>query len=183
MWTAPQAQSNSNRIVAPEIVMAALNTFAQDAEIDDYIESADEDGIIVYEASIKRGNKEIGVTLSETGEILEVEEEEEISWQQLPPVAQAALEKIDPHNRPRDIKFITSDGISFYDVGYALKGSGRDVSLSVDGEVFEIGQPIRASRLPSAILEQLAERYPSAAIKEAESKNDHPLRNHVARKR
>ncbi len=170
IWTAPQAQSDSNRIVAPETVMAALKTFAQGTEIDDYIERAEEDGIIVYEASIKRDNKEIGVTLSETGDILEVEEEEEISWEQLPLRARAALEKIDPHNRPGDIKFVTSDGISFYDVGYALKGSGRDVSLSEDGEVLEIGQPIRASRLPSAILEQIAKRYPGAAIKEAESK-------------
>ena len=169
-WTAPQAQPGSDRIVVPEIVLAALSTFAQGGEIDDFIERGEEDGLIIYEAEIKRGEKEIGVTLSETGEILEVEEEEEISWEELPPVARVALDEIDPDNRPGDIKFVTVDGISYYDVGYALKGSGRDVTLSVDGEVFEISQPVRASRLPSAIQEQIAKRFPSATIKEAESK-------------
>jgi len=166
--TSPQAQPVSTKVVVPEAVMAALKAFAKGAEIDDDIEIDEEDGIIVYEAEIKRGNKEIDVTLSETGEILEVKEEEEISWEQLPPAARATLEKIDPDNRPGEIKFTTEDGISIYDVEYPLKGSGRDVSLSVDGEVFEIEQPIRGSRLPSAIREQLAKRYPGATVKEAE---------------
>jgi uncharacterized membrane protein YkoI len=167
-WTAPQARPSADRVVVPEIVLQALSTFAQGAEIDDTIERGEEDGVIVYEAEIKRGNTEIGVTLSESGEILEIEEEEEISWEQLPLVVRAALEKIDPENRPGDIKFTTSDGRSYYDVGYALKGFGRDVLLSVDGDVLEIVQPIRGSRLPLAILEEIAERYPGATVKEAE---------------
>ena len=145
-----------------------LTAFAQGAEIDDYIERGEEDGIFVYEAEIERGNTDIGVTLSETGEILEIEEEKKISWEQLPLNAQVALDKIDSKNRPDDIKLVTKDGNNYYDAGYALKGSGRDVILSVDGDVVEIVRPIRGSRLPLAILEEIAERYPGATIKEAE---------------
>lgn len=108
--------------------------------------------------------------------------EEKISPDELPSAVRKAVKKKFAEAKVRGASKEVEDGRTVYEVELTVEGHAVDVTLSARGKILEVEKEIPASRLPEAVREAVAAKYPGAKIQKAEAitrGEDGPVRYEV----
>jgi hypothetical protein len=95
-------------------------------------------------------------------------DEEKISVEDLPAAVTKAVKKKFPEAKIRGAAKEVEDGKTTFEVELTDEGHAVDVALNAKGKILEIEKEIPASKLPAAVKQRLAAKYPGAKIEKAE---------------
>lgn len=166
----------------PEAVRATIHTHADGGTIIE-IEKEQSGDTPVYEVEIKKGRGRVEFQVSETGEYLGPETDDDkdgdrdgedgdenesaVEWSQLPDAVKNGLNTVLNGATAERVTREMEDGRTVYEAEFSADGQTRAVTVSDQGVVLETESEIAADALPEAVAAQLPD---NAEIREAELK-------------
>ena len=95
-------------------------------------------------------------------------EEKELTATQVPKAVHEAFQKAYPAAKGAKYSEETKEGKPVYEVEFKAKGKEIEATYSADGGLMETEEEIKTSELPQAVVQAIKQKYPHAALKEAE---------------
>ncbi len=96
------------------------------------------------------------------------EDEEAVTWEQLPAAVQAALPQLVGDVKNASFACEKEDGFLMYEAAYETQSGAQEVKLTPDGILVEREQKVSDDALPTAVAKSIADAFPGGKIAGAE---------------
>ena len=166
----------------PVVVQATVEKHAGQGRVTE-IEQETHRGETVYEVEVVLDGKKTEFQVSESGEYLGPEGEEDdgeeteglekgeeggVPWGQLPQAVQKALHGMLPDAQAARFSRDAEDGFITYEASYEKNGRKHELELAEDGHMVEQSEEIPPSSLPSDVMAELDKKLEDAEVEQAE---------------
>ena len=154
----------------PEAVRAALLAEAHGARITE-IERDTKNGRVVYEAEFIVDGREHEIALSPDGTVLgrkvEDDDDDDLTLDQLPVAARAALLKLAGSNRITEVEREREHGVMVYEAEWTAGGTAHEAAVLADGTLLETEEIVPVVRTPTAVQRAISEHFGDAQVEVA----------------
>ncbi|MFH1748337.1 MAG: PepSY-like domain-containing protein [Planctomycetota bacterium] len=134
------------------------------------IESETKDGKTVYEAEFMLNGQEIDIKIAQDGTLLgrEVEEEgddeDDLTVDQVPGPARAALQKLAGDAKITGWERDKEHGVLIYEAEWVVNGAKHEAAVTADGTLVEIEEIITVKQAPEAVQAAIAKHFGDAKV-------------------
>ena len=118
----------------PETIMAKFHELADGGTITATEIEKEDDGVITYEASIKKQQEEIEIKLDAAGNVIEIEKA--LSVSDLPQAVLGALQSRYPNAEIEEAELVTQGNLTFYEIELETrKDEEYEIKIKADGTI------------------------------------------------
>ncbi|MBU0640192.1 MAG: PepSY-like domain-containing protein [Planctomycetes bacterium] len=130
------------------------------------IERETKDGKTVYEAEFMLNGQKIEIKIAPDGALLgrdaEDEDDDDLSIDQVPGPARAALLKLAGNSPIVEVEAEKEHGVQVFDAKWVKDGVRHEAAVMADGTLLEIEESIPADQAPAAVRAAIAQRFGGA---------------------